>query len=315
MQDGDEASAPDPAVCGVSPGSGASQRSPGFHSGPPNSSSLGQRLIAQPVRGSTLYGFHQPPRSLTARRVPSAVHSTWATASSGPPSTVRGSARCPSSVTSATLSSVPSQGMRGWSHASQAAHRPSGESRGPVVNRYRSSVSSLTAARFPAAEPSSGTAAATRRTSVGAGPVNSSSTHQTSSPRSTGSAQRRPPPVRESGVRGRGPGLPGASGSYAYSRWSAKWTKTSRGPSAGRCAPAQGRPPYSVTRLRTFHGAGSSVISGPPSTRRRRTRVRRPSSWGRGSVHHTSGPTVPRYSGRPSSEAARAASMGEGQLP
>ena len=163
-------------------------------------------------------------------------------------------------MTSASCSSVPSQGIRGWSHTSQAARRPSGESRGPVMKRCRSSVSSRTAARSPAADPSSGTAASTRRTSVGAGPVNSSSTHQTSPPRSTGSAQRSPPPIADTGVRGRGAGPPGASGSYAYSRWSAKWTKTSSGPAVGaRSAPAQGRPPYSVTRLRTFHGAGSSV--------------------------------------------------------
>src|SRR3954468_20346172 len=68
-----------------------------------------------------------------------------------------------------------------------------------------------------------------------------------------------------------------------------------------------------MTRLRTFHGAGSTGSSRPSA--RRRTRVRRPPSVGRGSVHHASSPTYPTYSGRPSCAAASAASMGEGQDP
>lgn len=78
-------------------------------------------------------------------------------------------------------------------------------------------------------------------------------------------------------------------------------------------APSQGRPPYSMTRLRTFHGAGSTVSSAPSA--RRRTRVRRPPSAGRGAVHHTSSPTKPTYSGRPSWAAAVAASTGDGHAP
>lgn len=119
---------------------------------------------------------------------------------------------------------------------------------------------------------------------------------------------------RRDGVSARGAGPPGASGSYAYSRWSAKWTKTTRGPPRGRSAPAQGSPPYSVTRLRTFHGAGSAQSAGPPSAGRR-TRARRPPSAGRGTVHHTSAPIAPTYSGLPSREAASPAPIGEGQLP
>src|SRR3954467_3492402 len=68
-----------------------------------------------------------------------------------------------------------------------------------------------------------------------------------------------------------------------------------------------------MTRLRTFHGAGSTDSSCPST--RRRTRVRRPPSVGRGSVHHTSSPTKPSHSGCPSCAAASAASMGEGQEP
>ncbi len=68
-----------------------------------------------------------------------------------------------------------------------------------------------------------------------------------------------------------------------------------------------------MTRLRTFHGGGSTDSS-PPSVRRR-TRARRPPSAGRGSVHQTSSPTKPTHSGRPSCAAARAASIGEGHDP
>src|SRR5690606_25032132 len=73
-----------------------------------------------------------------------------------------------------------------------------------------------------------------------------------------------------------------------YRRWSAKSTNTTSGP-VSVVVPVQGRPPYSWTRLRTFHGAGSTASSRPSGCRR--TRVRRPPSPGRGSVHHTSPPT------------------------
>ncbi len=68
-----------------------------------------------------------------------------------------------------------------------------------------------------------------------------------------------------------------------------------------------------MTRLRTSHGAGSTVSS-PPSARRR-TSARRPPSTGRGPVHQTSSPTNPTHSGIPSCAAVSAASMGEGQEP
>lgn len=243
--------------------------------------------------------------------MPSGAQSAWAIDSSGPPATVRASWNVPSGPSSATTSSVPSQGMRGWSQASQAARCPSGESRGPVTKRCRSGASSRTAPRSSAAEPSSGTATGTRRRSVGPSPVNSSRTHHTSprSGRGSGSIQRRPPPTVDSGVSGRGSPPPGVK---AYSRWSVKFTKTTSGPVSVVTA-AHGRPPYSMTRLRTFHGAGSTGSSVPSACRR--TRVRRPPSVGRGAVHHTSSPTKPTSSGRPSCAAARAASMGEGHDP
>lgn len=244
------------------------------------------------------------------------VHSICGTDSSGPPPKLRALWNVPSSAMSASITSVPSHGIRGWSQAIQATRRPSGETFGPVTKRCRSSESSRTAPRSSAADPSSGTAAITRRTSVGASPVNSSRTHHTSprSPRSRcscGSTQRSPPPTPDSGVSGHG--SPDPSGAYAYSRWSVKFTKTTSGPPSVRPAPAQGRPPYSMTRLRTFHGTGSTESVVPSA--RRRTRARRPASAGRGSVHHTSSPTTPTYSGRPSCDAASRASTGDGHVP
>ncbi len=154
--------------------SGANQRRPGFHSGPANSSSRSHS--GAPSR----YRFHQPLRSLAYRRRLSVDHSACAIASSGPPATVWTVCSVPSAAISPTSSSVPSHGMRGWSQPSHAARRPSGATRGPVTNRWRPSVSSRTAERSSAAEPSSGTAARTRRTSEGPSPVNSSRTHHTS---------------------------------------------------------------------------------------------------------------------------------------
>ncbi len=68
-----------------------------------------------------------------------------------------------------------------------------------------------------------------------------------------------------------------------------------------------------MTRLRTFHGAGSTACSVPSAVRR--TSARRPPSAGRGSVHHTSSPTKPTHSGCPSCAAASAASTGDGHDP
>lgn len=312
--------APRPCTTAIRPlSSGANQRWPSFQRGPPNSSSRGQSGTPRSTLGrpstsfgtrSSAYRFHQPERSAAYSRRPSVDHSTCAIDSSGPPATVRAPWKVPSPPIPARTSSDPSHGMRGWSQASQAARRPSGEIRGPVRKRCRSSVSSRTPSRSCAAEPSSGTAASTRRTSTGPSPVNSSSTHHTS-PRSTstcGSAHLSPPPTGDTGVSGRGT----PPGRYRYSRWSAKCTKTTSG-SPSTTAPAQGCPPYSMTRLRTFHGAGSTDSSVPSAPRR--TRVRRPPSVGRGSVHHGSSPTKPTYSGCPSCAAASAASRGEGQEP
>lgn len=77
--------------------------------------------------------------------------------------------------------------------------------------------------------------------------------------------------------------------------------------------PVQGLPPYSMTRLRTFQGAGRTVSSVPSAFRR--TSVRRPPSAGRGSVHQASSPTKPTNSGWPSCAAASLASIGEGHEP
>ncbi len=300
----------------VPPSSGRNQRAPSCHSGPPNSSwrGLHRRLPGAPAAsGSARRSSHQPSASETYSRVPSESHSICGTDSSGPPANGRTPVKAPSSVMSASSTVVPSHGIRGWSQAIQAARRPSGEIRGPVTKRFRSSLSSRTAARSPAAEPSSGTAAITRRTSVGRGPVNSSRTHHTSprSSRSTGSAQRSPPPTAETGVSGRGAASP--SGAWAYNRWSAKWQNTRTARPSASTAPAQGWPPYSMTRLRTFQGVGSGVCSVPSG--RLRTSARRPPSAGRASVHHTSSPTTPTYSGRPSCSATSRASIGDGQAP
>lgn len=314
---------PLPCRTAISPlSSGWNQRSPIFQSGPPNSSPRGgrRRLLgtAPPATasGRMRWSSHQSARSETNNRLPSRSHSTWQTDSSRSPTRGRTPVNPPVPSISASMTTVPSHGIRGWSQAIQAARRPSWETLGPVTNRCRSSESSRTAARSSAAEPSSGTAATTRRTSVGAGPVNSSSTHQTSpaapcSGRTCGSAQRSPPPTSDTGVSGHG--AAGPSGAYAYSRWSAKWTNTTRSSPLSRTVPAQGWPPYSITRLRMFQGAGSTGAVVPSA--RRRIRARRPFSAGRGSVHHTSSPRVPRWSGRPSCEAASAASTGDGQVP
>ena len=99
--------------------------------GAPNSSSAGASASRRrPTLGPTRYRFHQPVRSLTRCRTPSGLHSGWTTDSSGPPATVTGSPARASPASSASRSSVPSQGMFGWSHSSQASRRPSGLTRG-----------------------------------------------------------------------------------------------------------------------------------------------------------------------------------------
>ena len=118
---------------------------------------------------------------------------------------------------------------------------------------------------------------------------------------------------RETGVSGRG-SAPGTSGSYAYSRWSAKWTKTTSGPPSPRAAPAHGLAAVLDDAAAHVprggqHRLGRLAVPSAGS----RIRARRPPSAGRGAVHHISSPTAPRYSGRPSCEATSAASIGDGQ--
>ncbi len=187
----------DPAAGGLA--EGANQRRPRFHSGPPNSSA--RNASGTSGRGSTLPSapgsraaagsssrFHQPLRSVErSSPEPSGAHSTWQTDSSGPPATVRGSPRPPSGSTSATRTSVPSQGIAGCSQAIQAARRPSGEGLGSVTNQ-RSARSTRTREGSSAAEPSRGIETRSRRSSSGAVPWNASRMHQTRSPTRTGAA-------------------------------------------------------------------------------------------------------------------------------
>ncbi len=154
------------------------------------------------------------------------------------------------------------------------------------------------------------------------------------------SANRIPALIAGTGVTGRGT-LPGTSGSSRYSRWSAQLANTTGCPDpAGR--PAHGWPPYSITRLRTYHGAASissASSPAPPAPRvvpswpapssapvplpagaaavgdRRRMRVIRPPSFGLGSVHQRSPETHPGQAGRPSSLATSAAVTGDAHVP
>src|SRR5690606_39944589 len=81
-----------------------------------------------------------------------------------------------------------------------------------------------------------------------------------------------------------------------------------------------GLPPYSWSRLRTFHGAGSTSSTAPlaPS----RTSATRPPSAGLDSAHHTLPPSVPgppdttsSHCGVTPAAATSAASIGEDQVP
>jgi len=61
---------------------------------------------------------------------PFGPHSGWQIDSLGPPATFRAELIAPSASSSPTQSSVPSHGMLGWFHVSQASRRPSGLSLG-----------------------------------------------------------------------------------------------------------------------------------------------------------------------------------------
>jgi hypothetical protein len=70
--------------------------------------------------------FHQPGQSVTTYRLEASRHSGARTDSCMPPLTSLPWPGAPSSI-SATRSSVPSQGMRGWFQQIQARRLPSGD--------------------------------------------------------------------------------------------------------------------------------------------------------------------------------------------
>ena len=72
------------------------------------------------------------------------------------------------STSRAIHSSVPSHGMAGWSHVSQASMRPSRLTRG-AATKSRPVASTATASGRPAAEPSAGIATISFTTSAAAG--------------------------------------------------------------------------------------------------------------------------------------------------
>ena len=235
------------------------------------------------------------------------AHSGCSTDSAGPPSRVRGSPAVPSGPSGATRSSVPSHGIRGWSQATQASSRPSGDGRGKA-RKSLPETSSRTADGSPAPAPSSGTATSARwiRPSACA-----SRTHHTSRPSGagTGSAYRQAAGSAGSGVSGTGASEPGSS---RYSRWSDHDEKTSPVP-AGVGTGSQHSPPYSCTRVRAFQPAGrTSAIRPAPS---RRTTANRPPSSGRPSDHHTSSPTGCTNCTARSPPATSVAPMGDGHAP
>ena len=69
-------------------------------------------------------------RSETKVNEPSGPQAGWKIDSRSPPATARDGPAEPSDATSATRSSVPSQGIRGKSHAMNAMRAPSGDHRG-----------------------------------------------------------------------------------------------------------------------------------------------------------------------------------------
>ena len=195
--------------------------------------------------------------------------------------------------------------MFGWSQAIHANREPSGDKRGKAKN-WLPPTTTRTFDASSAADPSSGTATIARRTSPSA--VCSSRTHHTSSRAATwvSSAYRQPASTCETGVSGVGDDPT----SSRYSRWSPHSANTSADADSGSHA----MPPYSCTRVRAFHGAGSR------SPRPADTTTCRPPSLGRPSVHHTSSaPSASRTTAtKPSRTPPRATSaalMGEGQEP
>src|SRR5712691_3462902 len=75
----------------------------------------------------------------------------------------------------------------------------------------------------------------------------------------------------------------------------------------------QGRPPYSCTRLRTFHGA-PSTSAGSPSPAARISAARPPSA-GRLSAHHTAPSCSSTQDGPPPAAATSAGPIGDGHVP
>lgn len=96
---------------------------PGVHAGQPHSCSTGQSGWPSRTR------FHQPLASEAARSEPAASHSGWKTDVSGPPSTTWVGPRAGPGSRSATRSSVPSHGIRGWSQVRKAIRLPSADTR------------------------------------------------------------------------------------------------------------------------------------------------------------------------------------------
>ncbi len=99
------ASRPERRIACRPPPSGANQRMPGDHRGPPSSSVHGARLRlvpSSPMRKR----FHQPSGSVRASRESADSHSTWQTLSRGPPASTRCGPSSPSGR-DAQLGAVP----------------------------------------------------------------------------------------------------------------------------------------------------------------------------------------------------------------
>ena len=172
----------------------------------------------------------------------------------------------PSGPSSPTRSSVPSQGIRGWSQAIHATRRPSGAGRGKARKSLPPAIS-RTAAGSVAAAPDTGTATRCRRIVPS---ECASRTHQISSPPgpSTGSAYRRP--AASAGSGSAAPARP------SRDRAGRRAGRTSRRTPARRRAAA-------ASRSRRTRAPGCER-STPPAARRTRRRRR---------------PAGPRLSGRP----------------
>ena len=121
----------------------------------------------------------------------------------------------------------------------------------------------------------------------------------------TRSACRTPAGTAGSAVTGSGVCEPGVS---RYSRWSEN--------SVNHSVPSdtvQAPPPYSCTRVRAFHGAGSTSVTVPSAERR--TMTDRPCSLGRDSDHHTSSPSTTTSPSRAPARTTSSEVIGVGQLP